>query len=1128
MISIALICLLCIGAVSAAEDVAADDLAAVDGEDIGSIDEDMIENDDLSLEAADASGDESGDVLAEEETKTFTQLKEEIANPVDGVVTLSGTYKYDETADAALGTNGLTIASAMTIEGPATIDGSGFTRIFTLVGAITLKDLTFKNGFHDYGGALWTRGTSPIILENCVFKENKVIGGDYNMGGAIYNTATGATIIGCTFEDNIADIENLGAGGAIYDYGNGLTIKDSTFTHNQAFTGGALESYGTNMNIDKCLFDSNQAINGPSGPYYNGDAGAVMLAYALDDDYNPVESNHKITQSVFINNQAGNVASTLKNEAIGTTIKDCIFLGPNTLEGNSIFSGCDSGTECENIWMGHTTENKSEYVSGGPDTWLVLDLNAEAKEGYYDVIASLNHLYTRSTGEVTDVESGISCVFNVAATAGTCADTVEIQDGIGTIIYKLYKPEDGTISVNYNGVTKSISLEGLEKPPEDVNLVINVDDIKKGETAKVEGQLTDLNGDGIENADLVVTVNGVENNVATGADGKFSFDVEGLDAGQYSAFVTFAGNNAYNRAVNSTIFNVKAQPVLEVHIDDIKEGEDALINVSLFDGNTGLNGVVEVSVTGYDVPFVVAVADGNGTMSVTGLDVGTYTFNATSRATADYSSASTQADTFEVKEVIKTNPNLIVSVDNIKVGQTAKVEGQLTDSNGNGIEDAEVVVVVNGVEYNFITNAEGKFSWDVAYLAVGQYTALAVFSGDDNFNPAYKSVVFKVDVDSETLIKTNLTINVSDIKKGETAKVEGQLSNAQTSEGISGLALSVFVNGVERSINTGADGKFSFDVEGLDAGQYTAFVTFEGNDAYSSSSDSTIFNVKKEPTLVDISVDGGNIVVNVTDEEGNPVDGAQVSITLDGVEANYTTSNGIVNIPAASGGHNMSITTEDGKTIIVKVVAGESASDGNSTPADKIGTNISVSHTSISTYNKAIDSKNDAYVLVTLKDANGNVLANKTFKFILNGNVYEYVTDGNGQKKISILSAAKKTLSAVVLISGDEKYAESIQAVNIKINPQKAKLVAKKMTFKANKKVKKFKATLTNSKGKGIKGKKIVFTINKKKYTAKTNKKGVATVKVKLSKKKTYKVSIKFAGDNTYKKASKKSSIVIK
>ena len=743
MISIALICLLCIGAVSAAEDVAADDLAAVDGEDIGSIDEDMSENDDLSLEAADASGDESGDVLAEEETKTFTQLKEEIANPVDGVVTLSGTYKYDETADAALRNQGIVIRSNITINGPATIDGSNLSRIFYLYqSSATLNGLTFINGKgQKYGGAVLAYGLSPTI-KNCIFKDNLVTDDEEQydaFGGAIYFWSTaGATVSNCTFEDNVADLGIMGAGGAIYDYGDGLTIKDSTFTHNQAFTGGALESYGTNMNINKCLFDSNQAITG-SDPYYNGEGGAVLLNYVQDDDYNPVESNHKITQSVFINNQAGNRASALKNEAIGTTIKDCIFLGPNTLEGNSIFSGCDSGTECENIWMGHTTDNQSEYVSGGPDTWLVLDLNDEAKEGYYDVIASLNHLYTRSTGEVTDVESGISCVFNVAATAGTCAETVNIENGVGTFKYKLYEPEEGNVSVNYNGVTKSLKLQGLEKPP--------------------------------------------------------------------------------------------------------------------------LN--------------------------------------------------------------------------------------------------------------------------------------------------------------------------------------------------------------------------------------------------------------------VDISVDGGNIVVNVTDEEGNPVDGAEVSITLDGVETSYTTSNGIVNIPAASGGHNMSITTENGKTIIVKVVAGESA-------ADKIGTNISVSHTSISTYNKTIDSKNDAYVLVTLKDANGNVLANKTFKFILNGKVYEYVTDGNGQKKINILSAAKKTLSAVVLISGDEKYAESIQAVNIKINPQKVKLVAKKKTFKANKKVKKFKATLTNSKGKALKGKKIVFIINKKKYTAKTNKKGVATVKVKLSKKKTYKVSIKFAGDNTYKKASKKSRIVIK
>ena len=779
IISIALISLLCIGAVSAADDIAADDVAAADSEDIGSIDDYINEDDDSSLGISDVAEDnpptevlkedstESNDVLGEDAPKTFTQLKDEIANPVDGVVTLSGTYKYDETADAALTNQGIVIRNNITIKGPATLDGNNLSRIFYLYqSSATLNGLTFINAKgQQYGGAILAYGLSPTI-ENCIFKNNLVIDDEdqyYAYGGAIYFwSTTGATVNNCTFEDNLADFESYGAGGAIYDYGDGLTIKDSTFTHNQAASGGALESYGTNMNIDGCLFDSNQAIYGQSGPYANGDAGAVMLNYVQDDSYEPVESNHKLTRSIFINNQAGNAASTLRNDAIGTNISDCIFLGPKTLMGNSILQGCDSGTECENIWLGHTTENQSTYVSGGPDNWLVLDLNAVAKEGYYNVIASLNHLYTRSTGEVTDVESGISDIlFNVTATAGTCPDTVKIQNGEGTIKYKLYEPEEGTLSVGYYGITKSIDLQGLVKQPEDVILTINVDDITVGQIAKVEGQLTDLDGVGIVGIALTVVVNGVEQVVNTIEDGKFSLEVADLAVGQYSANVTLASSEDYNGASNSTIFNVKA--------DDV-------------------------------------------------------------------------------------NPPVI----------------------------------------------------------------------------------------------------------------------------------------------------------------------------------------------------------------------------------------------------------------------------------KKISTVITAGHTSIYTYNKAIDSKTNSYFTVTLKDVNGKVLAKKAFKFIVNGKVYNYVTDAKGQKKIYILSKAKKTISAKILFAGDDQYAQSSKAVKIKVNPQKVKIVAKKQTFKATKKVKKFKATLKNTKGKAIKGKKLVFVVNKKKYTAKTNKKGVATVKVKLTAKKTYKVTVKFAGDQTYKKATKKAKIKIK
>ena len=61
-----------------------------------------------------------------------------------------------------------------------------------------------------------------------------------------------------------------------------------------------------------------------------------------------------------------------------------------------------------------------------------------------------------------------------------------------------------------------------------------------------------------------------------------------------------------------------------------------------------LDGVVDVSISGYDVPFIVAVAEGLGTLPIVGLDAGTYTFNATFRGNANYASVSTEPTTFEV------------------------------------------------------------------------------------------------------------------------------------------------------------------------------------------------------------------------------------------------------------------------------------------------------------------------------------------------------------------------------------------------------------------------------------------------------------------------------------------------
>ena len=183
--------------------------------------------------------------------------------------------------------------------------------------------------------------------------------------------------------------------------------------------------------------------------------------------------------------------------------------------------------------------------------------------------------------------------------------------------------------------------------------------------------------------------------------------------------------------------------------------------------------------------------------------------------------------------------------------------------------------------------------------------------------------------------------------------------------------------------------------------------------------------------------------------------------------------------------------------------------------------------------------KNDEFNVVLIDD-NYNALANKVVKFIVSQNNKVLITgsgstDANGEAKLTGLSKLSNGDYSVKIMFGDDFYTDSsltkkltIKRATVKKIVKKAtKLYVAKKTFKAKKKVKKLTAKLKNGK-KALKSKKITFTVNGRKYVAKTNKKGIATVKVKLSKKKTYKVTVKFAGDKYYKASKKKSKVVIK
>ena len=163
-----------------------------------------------------------------------------------------------------------------------------------------------------------------------------------------------------------------------------------------------------------------------------------------------------------------------------------------------------------------------------------------------------------------------------------------------------------------------------------------------------------------------------------------------------------------------------------------------------------------------------------------------------------------------------------------------------------------------------------------------------------------------------------------------------------------------------------------------------------------------------------------------------------------------------------------------------------------------------------------------------MKDANGNILANKKVTFTVNGKTYTANTNAKGVATVKLALTAAKTYTVTIKFAGDSVYAASTVSAKVKLNKEKTKITAPTKTFKRTAKTKKVVITLKNSKGKAVAKKKITLTVNKKKYTVKTNSKGKATFKVKLTKKGTFKYTVKFAGDTQYKAVKKTGKIKIK
>ena len=302
-----------------------------------------------------------------------------------------------------------------------------------------------------------------------------------------------------------------------------------------------------------------------------------------------------------------------------------------------------------------------------------------------------------------------------------------------------------------------------------------------------------------------------------------------------------------------------------------------------------------------------------------------------------------------------------------------------------------------------------------------------------------------------------------------------------------------------------ATASFKFDSTYIPA-QYL-FSAKLSKENYKSSSYNIKFTILKGNlviTMDKISVEQGstvNVIVKVHDELGNPINGVTVEFNrmnsanrLTPMGNAITNTNGIAtlsyNVPASL--------TEGTHTIVAEVDAFNYYNGVSSSSSLIVNKKILITGAK----NYVVYYGNTVVYKVKIVDANGkSVGSNVKVTFKLNGKTKVVPTDKNGVASYNVkLAVGKYTISAQC---GIHKVSKTITF--------KPTLTAKNISKKKSK-ITKFTVKLVGKNGNVLKNKKITFKIKNKKFTAKTNKKGVATLSFKNLKVGKYTIYSAFGG----------------
>ncbi|ADC47940.1 adhesin-like protein [Methanobrevibacter ruminantium M1] len=791
------------------------------------------------------------------------------------------------------------------------------------------------------------------------------------------------------------------------------------------------------------------------------------------------------------------------------------------------------------------------------------DLSPYVHQGTYDV--TVTYIANGNYGEaVNDTET-------VNVTASTTATVnVEVPEDVsyGDELTIKVTAEDGAgeqipleaVNVTVNGETKeypvdengTVNLGVL--PAGDNEITVALDDgthkpTKTEATAKVAPAeavvFVDTDNDNPSYGDVVVvTVNATNKDKPIDADaclvvdgyligyydledGQVEISIKDLAPGKHEIEVSVANGNYSEGSYGRAIVNVdKATPVISAEGETVEWGEVATVKVNA----TGANGeklniplVVRViwEVSGVDELIEIENGTGEAAFQISNyVAPGTYNVTVIFLGNDEYY----PVNNTEAK-IILTEPKTVemeVSITPDEYGKATNVTVTLKDVASKPLEGSTVTVTVDGKEYaNATIGEDGTVTVPVEGLEAGNHT-IAVDFDDGEHSPVHEEENIAIEPSTDATVEA--TVNV-----GENETTVDVIVKDSTGEGINGTVI-VYVDGEPVANTTVGNDTSSVSIGQLAPGDHTVDVEFV-NPNYAPTSYSTHVTESTSLTNMTVKVDKKNILYGESDitatieftSEGKALDGV-VEVLLNGEAQNVTVTGGKATV-------KFSDLAADHYTVVSNFAGNATyapSSDSANFVVERKATKFNYNDMNTTAVNPNVDGRIGEYFYFQLVDQDGKALANKSVSIGFNGKVYNRTTNETGWAKLQINLRIVFGYTFAISFLGDDNYTGAFNVALINVSAQTPKLSTSSKVYKASAKTKTLTAKLLTSSGNVDKGKKLTFTVNGKSYSATTNDKGVASVKVSISQKGTYSFTVKNAKDNTYASVSKTAKLVIK